>query len=49
MAESKCGGGPVSGGVIWLITLSYAHLHPVKALFALIVWPFYLGAAVAGR
>ncbi len=53
MAESKCGGGPISGGVIWLIgwlfTLAYAHLGPAKAILALIVWPYFLGAAVVGR
>jgi hypothetical protein len=54
MAESKGGGGvSASHGQIWLIgwlfTIAYAHLHPAKAILALIVWPYFLGTAVAGR
>ncbi len=34
--------GPVwIGG--WLYTMGFLHLHMPKALFALFIWPFYLG------
>jgi hypothetical protein len=51
MANSRCGGGSVSSGVIWLIgwlfTIAYAHLGPAKTVLALIIWPYYLGTTVA--
>jgi hypothetical protein len=31
----------------WLFTLGYLHLVLPKALFAIILWPYYLGAALA--
>jgi len=30
----------------WLFTLGYLHLGLPKALFAIILWPYYLGAAL---
>ena len=33
----------------WLFTLGYLHLHVWRALLAIIVWPFYLGAALAAK
>ena len=51
MANSRCGGGAASSGAIWLIgwlfTLAYAHLGPAKAVLALVIWPYYLGTAIA--
>ena len=32
----------------WLFTLGYCHLGLPRALWALVVWPFYLGARLAG-
>ena len=32
----------------WLFTLGYLGLGFGKGLLALIVWPYYLGAALAG-
>jgi hypothetical protein len=31
----------------WLFTLGYLHLHLVKAIFAIAIWPYYLGAFFA--
>ncbi len=30
----------------WLFTLGYQHLPLVKALFAIVIWPYYLGASL---
>ena len=31
----------------WLFTIGYAHLPFLKAVFALIAWPYYLGSALS--
>ena len=31
----------------WLFTISFLHLSVWKAVLALLVWPYYLGAALA--
>ena len=31
----------------WLFTISFLHLSFWKAILALLVWPYYLGAALA--
>lgn len=33
----------------WLFTIGYTHLHLWKAVLALIIWPYYLGTALAGK
>ena len=30
----------------WLFTIGYVHLHLLKALFAIAIWPYYLGASM---
>ena len=30
----------------WLFTIGYLHFHLWKAVLALIVWPYFLGAAL---
>lgn len=30
----------------WLFTIGFAHLSLVKALWALALWPYYLGSAL---
>jgi hypothetical protein len=30
----------------WLFTLGYLKLALVKALFAIVIWPYYLGVAL---
>ena len=30
----------------WLFTIGYVHLHFGRAILALVIWPFYLGAAL---
>ena len=32
----------------WLFTIGYLHLPFGKALLGLVVWPYYLGTALAG-
>lgn len=32
----------------WLFTIGYLHLSFWKGVLALIVWPYYIGVAVAG-
>ncbi len=32
----------------WLFTVAFANLGFLKAFFALVLWPYYLGSAVAG-
>jgi hypothetical protein len=31
----------------WLFTIGYLHLPVAKAIFALVIWPYYLGTALA--
>ncbi|HTO92238.1 MAG TPA: hypothetical protein VMJ70_14000 [Candidatus Sulfotelmatobacter sp.] len=31
----------------WLFTIGFLHLHFVKGFLALILWPVYLGSALA--
>ena len=30
----------------WLFTVGYLHLHAIKIVWALVIWPYYLGAAM---
>ncbi len=39
------GGGLWCGG--WLFTIGYLHLGFWKAVFAIIVWPYFIGAHFA--
>jgi len=42
-------GGALSGSLWfggWLFTLGFLKLALVKALFALLLWPYYLGVAL---
>jgi len=32
----------------WLFTIGYVHLSVGKALLAIIIWPYFLGAALTG-
>lgn len=32
----------------WLFTIGYLHLSFWKGVLALIVWPYYMGVALAG-
>ena len=32
----------------WLFTIGFCHLHAVKALLALVLWPYYLGVVLKG-
>ena len=32
----------------WLFTIGFAGLDFVPGLFALLIWPYYLGVALAG-
>jgi hypothetical protein len=53
MSDNKCGGGsgPVLGSSLWLIgwlfTIGYLHLTLWIALLALLIWPYFLGHALA--
>jgi len=54
MAENKGGGAvSVSHGEIWFIgwlfTIAYAHLAFWKAVFALIIWPYFLGVTIGAK
>lgn len=31
----------------WLFTIGYLHLQFLEGVFALIIWPYYLGTAFA--
>jgi hypothetical protein len=33
----------------WLFTIGYTHLRLLRALLALILWPYYLGEALGGH
>lgn len=39
------------GGLLWfmgwLFTLGFLHLHLVKGIYALLLWPYFLGAHFA--
>jgi hypothetical protein len=40
-------GGAITGPLWvfgWLFTIGYLHLPFAKGLFALVIWPYYLGA-----
>lgn len=47
------GGGWFFGGPFWFagwgFTIAFAHLHFWEAVLALIVWPVYLGSALAPK
>ena len=50
MAETNVTRLDVGGGLAgilwitgWLFTIGYLHLRLVRGLFALILWPYYLG------
>jgi hypothetical protein len=46
--NGACGAG-IGGGlwyIGWLFTIAYAKLTFWKAVWALVVWPYYLGVAV---
>jgi hypothetical protein len=30
----------------WLFTIGYLHLQVAKALFAIVVWPYYIGVTL---
>lgn len=32
---------------LWLVTIGYAHLSFVDGIPALLLWPYYLGRAIA--
>ena len=44
-------GAPISIGsiwfIMWLFTIGYAELSFWKAVLAMVIWPYFLGAAVA--
>ena len=33
--------------VLWLFTIGYLKLAFLQGLFAIVIWPYYLGAALA--
>lgn len=49
----NCGaaGAPISVGsiwfIMWLFTIGYAGLPFWRAVLALVIWPYFLGSAVA--
>jgi hypothetical protein len=50
--EMKFGGRLDMGGLTgplwfagWLFTLGLLHLPLAKAIFAIVIWPFYLGSS----
>ena len=51
MEKMKCGhGGGLCGGVWvagWLFTLGFLHLTFWYGVLAIIIWPYYVGVAVA--
>jgi hypothetical protein len=30
----------------WLFTIGYLHLPVAKALYAIVIWPYYIGVAI---
>ena len=54
MAEGRgAGAASALGGVLWcmgwLFTIGYAQLHLWEAVFALVIWPYYLGTTLTLR
>ncbi len=57
MAEhgsARCGGGAaaINGTIMfigWLFTIGYLHLPFWRAVLAIIIWPYFLGAGLAAR
>ena len=51
MADGKCGAGAATCGPLWavgwLFTIGYVHLTFWKGVLGLIIWPYYLGVALA--
>jgi hypothetical protein len=53
MSDTKCGGGSgqVFGGTAWamgwMFTIGYLHLHFWPGVLAMIIWPWYIGHALA--
>ncbi len=49
----RCGGGHSAGGVLWFIgwlfAIGYLHLGFWKAVLGLIIWPYFLGVALASK
>ena len=49
--KSSSGSGPFTSGAFWfagwLFTLGFAKLIWWKALLALAIWPYYLGAIIS--
>jgi hypothetical protein len=46
----KIDGGGLFGPIWvigWLFTVGYLHLHLIKGLLAIVVWPYFLGAGMA--
>jgi len=50
---SRGGGRFASGSAVWaagwLFSIGYLHLPFWRAVLALIIWPYFLGAAVAPK
>jgi hypothetical protein len=54
MAESRCGGaGAAACGPLWaigwLFTIGYVHLTFWKGVLAVVIWPYFLGAALGAQ
>ena len=54
MPDSRHGGaGSTLAGSVWFIgwlfTIGYTHLSFWRAVWALVVWPYYLGTALAAK
>ena len=48
--EKSGGGGALAGGTWfagWMFTIGYLNLGFWKSVLGLIVWPYYIGAALA--
>ena len=41
-----------AGGMVWFIgwlfTIGFSHLSFMKAVWAILLWPYYLGSSVSG-
>jgi len=37
--------GPI-WAIGWLFTIGYAHLPATRAMYAVVLWPYYLGSAL---
>jgi hypothetical protein len=42
----SCGLGGLLWVMGWLFTIGYLHLPVAKAIFAIVLWPYYIGAAL---